>query len=72
MSYYLSVEVSKDFELIFILISRFQPIFFEKDIDSGIPKLTAEGRKAVEEELAEPEPHCIEDHDGAITEEGES
>lgn len=32
---------------------EFIPIYFEKDVESGIPQLTAEGRKAVEEELAE-------------------
>lgn len=30
---------------------RFVPVFFESDISSGAPKLTAEGRKAVEEEV---------------------
>lgn len=33
------------------LLLRFIPVFFEKDIDSGIPRLTAEGRKALEDEL---------------------
>jgi len=32
---------------------EFIPVYFQKDIDNGIPQLTAEGRKAVEEELAE-------------------
>lgn len=32
-------------------LHSFIPVFFEKDIDSGIPRLTAEGRKALEEEL---------------------
>ncbi|KAK7047893.1 hypothetical protein VNI00_006221 [Paramarasmius palmivorus] len=34
---------------------EFVPRFFEKDIDSGIPTLTEEGKKAVEEELKEKE-----------------
>ena len=33
--------------------NRFIPVHFDKDIDGGAPQLTAEGRKAVEEELAE-------------------
>ena len=32
---------------------RFIPTYFQKDIDDGIPQLTAEGRKAVEEALTE-------------------
>jgi len=32
---------------------RFVPTFFEKEIESGIPTLTAEGKKAIEEELKE-------------------
>lgn len=32
-------------------VYRFIPTFFEKDISTGIPTLTAEGWKAVEEEL---------------------
>ncbi|OBZ77732.1 Isoleucine--tRNA ligase [Grifola frondosa] len=32
---------------------QFTPRYFERDIDSGIPTLTPEGRKALEEELAE-------------------
>jgi hypothetical protein len=34
-----------------LLHSRFVPVYFEKDIDSGIPVLTDAGRKAIEEEL---------------------
>lgn len=30
------------------------PAYFEKDIDSGIPKLTEAGRKILQEELDEP------------------
>jgi len=40
--------------------TEFIPVFFEKDIDSGIPQLTAEGRKAVEEELAESSQYPLE------------
>lgn len=40
-----------------ICLHSFLPSYFEKDIDSGIPKLTAEGRQAVDEELAEEGPH---------------
>lgn len=32
---------------------RFIPQYFEQDISSGVPVLTAAGRKAVEEELKE-------------------
>jgi hypothetical protein len=32
---------------------RFIPTYFDKDIDGGVPQLTAEGRGAVEDELAE-------------------
>lgn len=39
---------------------EFIPTFFEKGLDNGYSELTAEGRKAVEEELAEPSPFCIE------------
>jgi len=39
---------------------RFIPVYFDNDIDDGIPKLTADGRKAVEEELAESSPYPLE------------
>jgi len=39
---------------------EFIPIFFEKDIDNGIPQLTAEGRGAVEEELVESSQYPLE------------
>lgn len=32
---------------------RFIPKYFEKDIESGMPRLTEAGRRAVEEELKE-------------------
>ncbi|PCH44808.1 hypothetical protein WOLCODRAFT_105705 [Wolfiporia cocos MD-104 SS10] len=32
---------------------EFVPTYFEKDVESGLPTLTAEGRKALEEELKE-------------------
>ncbi|KAL4073682.1 hypothetical protein J3A83DRAFT_4504961 [Scleroderma citrinum] len=35
---------------------EFIPCYFEKDINSGIPILTADGQKALEEELQEPSP----------------
>lgn len=40
---------------------RFVPKYFENDIDSGIPILTAEGQKALEEELREDGPHALEE-----------
>jgi hypothetical protein len=43
---------------------EFIPSYFETDIDSGVPVLTLEGRKAVEEELAEDSQYCLEDHGG--------
>ena len=39
---------------------RFIPVYFEKDLDGGIPRLTADGSKAVEEELAESSPYPLE------------
>jgi hypothetical protein len=45
------------------MISRFIPLYFEKDISSGTPTLTREGRKAVEDELGESSPHCLEGYD---------
>ncbi len=39
---------------------RFVPKYFESDIDSGMPTLTAEGWKAIEEELGEDGPHALE------------
>ena len=40
---------------------RFVPKYFENDIDSGMPILTAEGQKALEEELGEDGPHALEE-----------
>ncbi|KAJ8688685.1 hypothetical protein PTI98_013447 [Pleurotus ostreatus] len=39
---------------------EFTPLYFEKDVDAGYSHLTAEGLKAVEEELNEPSDYCIE------------
>ena len=39
---------------------RFIPVHFDKDIDAGAPQLTADGRKAVEEELAESSSYPLE------------
>jgi len=39
---------------------EFIPVYFEMDIDDGIPQLTAEGRKAVEEELSESSQYPLE------------
>lgn len=39
---------------------EFIPVYFEKDFDGGIPRLTAEGRKAVEEELSEDSQYPLE------------
>lgn len=46
--------------LIIRLHGRFIPVYFEKDIDSGIPQLTVEGRRAVEEELSESSQYPLE------------
>lgn len=49
--------------LLLILIfrgRRFVPQFFEKDISTGVPTLTAAGRKAIEEEMQEEMPHTME------------
>jgi hypothetical protein len=34
-----------------LIVRRFAPTYFEKDISSGMPLLTAEGRKALDEEI---------------------
>lgn len=39
---------------------EFVPRYFNKGMDNGYVDLTAEGQKAVEDELAEPSPYCIE------------
>lgn len=39
---------------------RFVPVYFDKDISSGIPILTAEGRKAIDEEFKEISPYTLE------------
>jgi hypothetical protein len=44
-------------------VPRFIPLYFEKDISSGVPTLTPEGRKAVEDELRESSPYCLEAYD---------
>ncbi|KAI0634846.1 hypothetical protein C8Q77DRAFT_1104317 [Trametes polyzona] len=49
---------------------KFVPRYFEADISSGLPKLTEEGRKAVEEELKEPAEHKLEDESASTPEEG--
>jgi hypothetical protein len=33
------------------LLARFIPVYFGKEYDNGVPTLSAEGRKAIEEEL---------------------
>jgi oxysterol-binding protein-related protein 9/10/11 len=48
------------------LSSRFVPRYFEKNIESGIPILTAQGRKAVEEEYRESSSYCIEGETGPL------
>jgi hypothetical protein len=40
---------------------RFKPKFFDPEISSGIPILTTEGRKMIEEELKEPAPYTLEE-----------
>lgn len=39
----------------------FVPKYFEQDISTGMPTLTEEGRKALEEELSEKSEHTLED-----------
>ncbi|KAI0711396.1 hypothetical protein C8Q76DRAFT_623128 [Earliella scabrosa] len=39
---------------------EFTPKYFEKDISTGLPVLTEEGRKALQEELAEQADHALE------------
>ena len=39
---------------------RFVPRYFEKDISKGFAELTVEGWKAVQEEIEEDTPACIE------------
>lgn len=46
--------------------SRFTPWYFEKDISSGVPVLTAEGRRAIAEEMAEASSYCLEAHPGDV------
>lgn len=41
-------------------VCRFIPRYFEKDLTNGKAALTPEGRKAVEEELAEDTEYCVE------------
>ena len=38
---------------------RFTPQYFEKDISTGVPKLTPEGLKVIEEELQEESEHQV-------------
>ncbi|KAI8986692.1 hypothetical protein BD414DRAFT_460953 [Trametes punicea] len=45
--------------------AKFVPRYFDPDISSGVPSLTEEGRKAVEDELKEPAEHKIEDESDA-------
>ena len=40
---------------------RFTPKYFDKDISTGLPTLTEEGRKALQEELSEESEHTLED-----------
>ena len=42
------------------LVHRFVPRYFEKDISKGFAELTAEGWKAVQEEIEEESSACIE------------
>ena len=42
------------------LIHRFVPWYFKKDISKGFTELTAEGWKAVQEEIEEESSACIE------------
>lgn len=47
----MSSNVHHGVQLLTNALGRFIPVYFEPDISSGQPVLTAEGRKAVEEEL---------------------
>ena len=40
---------------------RFVPRYFEKDIESGVPRLTLDGEAAIEEELKEDPAYTPED-----------
>jgi hypothetical protein len=42
------------------------PAYFEKDIASGQPVLTVEGRKALEGELAEPSAYTLETAEAVV------
>lgn len=42
---------------------RFIPRYFEKDISTGVPSLTPEGRKAIQQELAESSLYSLESYD---------
>ncbi|KZT24149.1 hypothetical protein NEOLEDRAFT_1148783 [Neolentinus lepideus HHB14362 ss-1] len=44
---------------------EFIPKYFEKDIESGVPALTAEGRKQIEQELQGPSTYPLEGKDAA-------
>jgi hypothetical protein len=44
----------------FLIVFRFVPRFFEKNLDDGYAALTSEGTAAVEEELKEDSDYCIE------------
>jgi len=47
---------------------EFMPRYFEKNIDSGKPRLTPHGRKAVEEEMAEPSLYLLESSSDEVPE----
>ncbi|OJT03455.1 Oxysterol-binding protein-like protein 1 [Trametes pubescens] len=46
---------------------NFVPRYFDPDLSSGLPELTEEGRKAIEEELKEPADHKLEDESGSTS-----
>jgi hypothetical protein len=46
--------------LIYFVLFRFIPRYFEKNYDTGWSELTEEGKLAVEEELKEESGFCIE------------
>ena len=55
------VVLGKDTKLMLSpLVHRFVPRYFENDISKGFAELTAEGWKAVQEEIEEESSACIE------------
>ena len=54
------VALEEGTKLLFPVVHRFVPRYFEKDISKGFAELTPEGWKAVQEEIEEESSACIE------------